>query len=298
MNLVSWIGLILIIELSQCEQSKNSTVALKQQKERQNIKSKEKNSYYTHPPNNFPMLAQITPLNEQNEPVGKSFSGYIYPTSISPFYYPYYSVLCRKEINSKAEDLAGLQSIEQTHLKPLSDNMKELSTMIKHLSSLIIKDTDVDSPSRDMSQLIDENPVEKPKIEEPAPKPFTTPLKENEKAKKKEQLGLNKDWTSGNAQSGVFQCEGVTCPQDAVSCRITEIAIEPTYDEILKTVYCLSGENETLLKIDDKSPNPNKGSSLNSSRTQQRNGAMNMMPPDFVNAMQNLENKMKIFRQF
>lgn len=298
MNLISWIGLILIFELCKCEQSKNRTVASKLQKLSQNKRTEENNSYYTPPPNIFPMLAQITPLNEQNEPFGKSFSGYIYPTSIAPFYYPYYSVLCRKGINSEPEDLAGLQSIEQTHLKPLNDNMKELSDMIKHLSNLIIKDTDVNFPDHDMSQLIDETPVEKPEIEKPTAKPLPTQLKENEKVKKEETPGLNKDWTSENVQSGVFQCEGVTCPQNADSCKITESAIEPTYEEILKTVYCLSGENETLLKIDRKSPNPKKGSSLNSSRTQQRDGVMNKMPPDFAEAMKNLENKMKIFKKF
>lgn len=294
MNLISWICLILLTELSKCDQSENRTVASRRQKKsRQNIESEGKNLYYTPPPNNFPMLAQITPLNEQQEQAGKSFLGYIYhPTSIAPFYYPYYSVLCRKEISSKPEDLAGLQSIEQTHLKPLNDNMKELSEMIKHLSSLIIKDT-----GRDISQSIEETRNEKPTTKEPAPEPLPKPLKENEK-KIEETAGYIQDFTSENVQSGVFQCEGVTCPENSTSCKITEAAIEPTYEEILKTVYCLSGENETLLKIENKIPNPNKGSSLNSSRTQQWNGAMNKMPPEFAKAMQNLENKMKIFTKF
>lgn len=295
MNLISWTCLILIIELSKCDKSENRTVSLRRQKKsRQNIESEGKNSYYTPPLNNFPMLAQITPLNEQQEQVGKSFSGYIYPTSIAPFYYPYYSVLCRKEISSKPEDLAGLQSIEQTHLKPLNDNMKELSDMIKHLSSLIMKDI-----GRDTSQSIEETPDEKPKTKEPTPEPLSPkPLKEIEKTKIEETQGHIQDFTSENVQSGVLQCEGVTCPENSASCKITEAAIEPTYEEILKTVYCLSGENETLLKIDNKIPNPNKGSSLNSSRTQQLNGATNIMPPDFAKAMQNLENKLKIFNKF
>lgn len=94
------------------------------------------------------------------------------------------------------------------------------------------------------------------------------------KAEKKGETG--KDETvkhngNSNIQSDIFQCEGITCPDSANSCKVTETAIEPDYELIKKTISCLSKDNQVVKKEENEFKNPNKGSSLNAMRTYDRN---------------------------
>lgn len=83
---------------------------------------------------NYPLLAQVTPINENSEQISDNFTAYIYPSSISPFHYPYYSVLCHKEKTVDLKPVEEINLLKETHLNPLHEKMNKLSEKIKNLS--------------------------------------------------------------------------------------------------------------------------------------------------------------------
>lgn len=386
-------------------------------------------AYYSPFKPKYPILAKITPLNENNEPVGESYIGYIYPTTVSPSYYPYFSVLCRKENKTEASD-------KEVNLEPLSERMKELNEKMEALSSMFIdkskndrkpiqpageeidksveikpnsgnvismgnnaiiiseeneenKNEDIGSSEENSIDESQSKPTRRPKLpgkhlrmktikvagkeiqvptsewvsdedfasdalvsedENANPSDYKSQLKwpnmPNQPGKQKQpwqskpgnhkppdlsnlpgvrkQPGNNKPadlpgvWkqpvvfnlpgnhvkpnlanlpgqhkkpnlgnlphkglnqnkepqpshqftSNGNVQMHVFQCEGTTCPEEADSCKITEHAVEPRYEEILLTVFCMKGE-QILLKNQNKFDNPSR-SSKDSTRTQNK----------------------------
>lgn len=80
-----------------------------------------------------------------------------------------------------------------------------------------------------------------------------------------------------NEQSKIFQCEGFTCPEQAESCKITDDALEPSYNEVIRTVLCLSKSQIVVSKSEKIMQNPKPGSSLHSSKTYSRDGGKEMM---------------------
>lgn len=246
----------------------------------------------------YPLLAQITPLNEYQQQMSDSFIGYIYSSVISPIYYPYYSVLCRKESKTETNSINDIQMMNEIHLKPLKEKITELNEKMKILTNLF-NDTNLQSKFKQQtiehSSRVPKNYLKDPEIaaypEKSGTKsiekeknllsniqPFTMPPMPNfnlkpqtssDKSFPKTSHNLIKVGPNSNLQINVFQCEGVTCPEQTESCRIVEHAVEPRYEEILMTVFCMSNNN-VLLKAENKYPNPKKGSSKESSRTVDR----------------------------
>jgi hypothetical protein len=58
-----------------------------------------------------------------------------------------------------------------------------------------------------------------------------------------QSLQSNNKTVNSNVQSNIFQCEGVTCPEETTSCKLTVNAIEPKYVKIKRTVFCLSSDS-------------------------------------------------------
>lgn len=89
----------------------------------------------------------------------------------------------------------------------------------------------------------------------------------------------------------------MTCPHQTESCKITEHAKEPIYEEILITVYCFSENEEVLLEVENVIDNPNKGQSLNSVRTFDRHDEVfNNIEEEFDDALKNFD--FKLFDNF
>lgn len=91
----------------------------------------QKPTYYIPFRPSYPILAQISPINENNEKISESFTGYIYPSAVSPLYYPYYSVLCRKSSEGGVSTGNEIERLKEFHLNPLNEKMKEISAKIK-----------------------------------------------------------------------------------------------------------------------------------------------------------------------
>lgn len=85
---------------------------------------------------NYPLLAKVTPINENSDQISDSFTAYIYPSSISPLHYPYYSVLCHKGKTNDLEPIDEINALKKNHLNPLNEKMNELSEKMKNLSDL------------------------------------------------------------------------------------------------------------------------------------------------------------------
>lgn len=224
---------------------------------------------------NSPLLAQITPVNENNDQISDVFTAYIYPSSVSPLLYPYYSVLCQKEPNKYLNNSIG---DFKSHLEPLHEKIKELSEKMKALTNFFNKNATISNE----------------KLEKSTPQPIKS-VKEDDRDDDGEQIE-DSEQVSSNVQTKVLQCDGVTCPESATSCKITDHAIEPHYEEILRTVFCLSSNGDVLNEIEKKIPNPNKGSSLDSSKTVDRNDFYQSMQDEFNSALENFD--FKIFDKF
>lgn len=240
--------------------------------------SSQARSYYSNPfQPNYPLLAEVSPINEKYEQIGNSFISYIYPTSgINSMFYPYYNVLCRKD----KENQKYAESLVNNHLSPLTDKMKDLSAKMKELSNLL-SETNKKQPIVPESSFPfkpEENPGDWNEL-----MPFThnTPDKnvfaEEAHATPEERLPPvsipNRDDAPNNVntQSNIFQCDGLLCPPNTIECKITEHAMEPLYEEVLKTIFCLSSDKTVLLKDDKITEHKNKGSSLNTSKTFSKN---------------------------
>lgn len=222
---------------------------------------------------NYPLLAQITPVNENNDQISDAFTAYIYPSSVSPLLYPYYSVLCQKEPNKYSNSSTG---DFKSHLQPLHEKIKELSEKMKALSDFFNKNATILNEKLEKS-----TPIKN--------------VKEDDKVNDGKQIE-HSEQVSSNVQTNVLQCDGVTCPETATTCKITDHAIEPHYEEILRTVFCLSSTGDVLNKIEKKIPNPNKGSSLDSSRTVDRQDFHQAMQDEFNSALENFD--FKVFDKF
>lgn len=230
-------------------------------------------------------MAKITPVDESGKEISETYFGYIYPTLIAPNYYPFYSVLCKKQVKPFTDSAQQIDEIKEELLTPMNEKMSELSSSLKDLSEVFVEKTteapEIESESSgegSREDLGDSSDTPVISVEGHVDKDDKKPLKEKPLDEKQ-----------SNAQSGVFQCEGVTCPTETQTCKISESAIEPSYEEILKTVFCLSSTKEVLLKSEVKTTNPNKGSSLNSSRSLSRHPAF----PDMKLKMKAIESDFK-----
>lgn len=101
---------------------------------------------------NYPLLAQVTPINENSEQISDSFTAYIYPSSISLFHYPYYSVLCLKNKTSDWKPVDEINSLKKTHLNPLHEKMNELSEKMKNLSNFFNNDLKNEENSNEVDE--------------------------------------------------------------------------------------------------------------------------------------------------
>lgn len=179
------------------------------------------------------------------------------------------------------EDLIRLDSKQ---IFPMNGKMKELNNKMKDFSTLFANN-ELDSSSgaenfQDDSENLQSVPM-------------------NGQAGKSKESKVNKPSPNVNYQTNIFQCEGLTCPAETESCKVSERAIEPEYNEILKTVFCLSKDGKMLLKKEETFGNPNKGSSMSSTRTHSRNEELKMaaqMKDKFDKAIKNF--KTKINKQF
>ena len=262
---------------------------------------------------NYPILAEITPINQQSKQISDTFRGYISPTMISQVYYPYYSVMCEyppkgKENNNKSDK--DIDQLRQEYLQPMHEKMNDLASKLKNLKDLVVDQFSTQqetpttpTPKKEDKPQIEEKPAEEnseheeksEEEEKPAEKPSIklkpklgvtkkpTPIKNDDTPNNKKKIKsptISASKSNVNSQSGVFQCEGLTCPDETQSCKITEHATEPSYVDIVTTVFCLSSDNQVLLQKESTTPNPKKGSSLNNSRTISKNKPANM---DFMN---------------
>lgn len=289
----------------------------------ENLQAVSWNEPIYNPPNtfspNYPILAEITPINERGQQISNTFKGYIYPTSISQVYYPYYSVMCEyqpKRIDNNNDVDKDIKMLTQNHLQPMHEQLNDLAIKLKNLTDLFVEQlttkeevTTTPTPTKEQKSKKEKKTKkeEKPSI---ILSPKLTTSKEaipqtsnysttsgvvtaqtndkisKDKKKKIKSPTVKTGKNTVNVQSNVFQCEGLTCPDEAQSCKITEHATEPDYVDIVKTVFCLSGDGQVLLKKESTTQNPTKGSSLNNSRMLSKNEAdnsdfFNMGMPDF-----------------
>lgn len=219
-----------------------------------------KSIYYSPYQKTPPVLAKITPIDKKNYQIGETFSAYIYTNSKTPNKNPIYSVLCQK--NNSNDNFAQIN-------ESLDEINKKLGNIIRFLNS------------RDSIQ----NQIKSSSKEE----------KENtEDFEHDEDDGFHSENSNSNVQSNIFQCDSVSCPENASKCRVLENSIEPNYEKILKTVLCLSSENKIVHKEEKEMMNPNKGSSLNTSKTYNRdNNHSNDMDSDFKKEMEKFQMSMQ-----
>ena len=216
-------------------------------------KRSNKLTYYSPYQKTLPILAEITPIDKNNARIGETFSAYIYTDSNTSKKNPIYSVLCQK--NNSNDDFAKIN-------ESLDEINKKLEKIVRFLNP------------RDSNQ----NQIK------------SSPKEDSEND---EDDGFHSENSNSNVQSNIFQCESVSCPENATKCKVLENAIEPNYEKILKTVLCLSSENAIVHKEEKEMVNPNKGSSLNTSKTYNRdNNLSNNMDSDFKNEMDKFQMNM------
>jgi hypothetical protein len=269
-------------------------------------------------PNSIPILARVIPVDVNYNQLGNEFIAYVYSTSSVSLVHPSYSTLCTREPIMPSNVYPGnsnsdIETFKQTQLKPLLDKMNELNAFMTKLWNNVNDQNEsmaeVDSDTTEKS--IDSTPKEEetPQFKMPNFPEFTSPLPSSNPIDEEpgEQSGSsnlmqiqitpfhlkNSNHAGGvnvNINSGgIFQCEGVTCPNDAVTCRVTINAIEPEYNELLTTVACLSSDNKVLHQAQSKSENPNKGIDHHVSRTHSRGG----IPRDMAKMQHDFQDKMK-----
>lgn len=89
----------------------------------------------------------------------------------------------------------------------------------------------------------------------------------------------------------------MTCPHQTESCKITEHAKEPDYEEILVKVFCFSKNEKVLLEVENVIGNPNKGQSLDSTRTFDKHDEVyDNIEDEFDTALKNFD--FKLFDNF
>lgn len=233
----------------------------------------------------MPVFAKIIPINFQNKQVGPSFTGYVYSSDVPSFRHQNYKTPCRKETEANTEG-----SSLKPQINELMTNLNELSRKVQTLAELFSLKNKIDATevyeldsqeNNDTSTITDENKATLPEIEiiertETARMPETTTA------------------TNVNTQSQIFQCEGVTCPTATVSCKVVERSVEPTHEKVVKTVFCFDKHGNTIKQVEKRVMNPNKGSSLNSSRTHDNNShaGSSKEKENFQTEMRNFHNQM------
>lgn len=235
-------------------------------------------AYQSFPPvvnyqNSIPILARVIPIDVNNIQLGNEFTAYIYSTSSVSLAHPSYSTLCTRDTIMTQNFLPGsssngdIETFKQTQLKPLLDKMNALSAFMAKLWNK--EDIQIASiPEVNPEEY--ESPTDVA-INKETPNLGTTELGSNHQI---QIVNNNVGAANVNFNKGdIFQCEGVTCPDDSVTCRITINAIEPEYDELLTTVACLSSDNKILQQAQTKSENPNKGIDHHVLQTHSRNGS-------------------------
>jgi hypothetical protein len=70
-----------------------------------------------------------------------------------------------------------------------------------------------------------------------------------------------------NTQSGIFQCEGFTCPANTQHCKIAINSVQPRNDMLRHNVFCMSHDDDMLEEFEKVVQNPNRGSVVNISKT-------------------------------
>lgn len=231
---------------------------------------------------NYPFLAEITPINEHFQRIGDTFRGYVYTISISQSYYPVYSVMCSYPLDDSAKKVdpdLDFDTLRQYYLDPLKEKLNDLAIKMKALTNLFKTQFPESKDAQAPKKII--KPTKEFKIAEPlspkansafGSKPITITRRPKKVKPSKPPPTTN---SNNNVQSNVFQCGGVTCPDESLTCKITEQAIEPSYAEIQETSFCMSSDNNVLLKGESKYPNPNVGSSMSNSKTFTRNEGSN-----------------------
>lgn len=275
--------------------------------------------YYVPYQQNYPILAEITPINQENQKISASFKAYVFPSLVSNKFYPFYSVLCKKEPTLSSLDEGSQKNIEQlkqVYLNPLYEKLKQLNDRIKKLSKLVVNNVIAIESDRDEWQTpkvtlapvqaveLTSTTAKQKETSKPAPfKPFM-PKRPKEIQKppfeKNSRPGEDKSPQNNvNIQSSVFQCGGINCPSFSISCKVVEHAVEPKYDEIVQSVFCMSEENEVLLKDELVIANRNRGSSHDSTKTffKKKEGDIeDIGDGGFKEAMKNMEmNMIKTF---
>lgn len=228
----------------------------------------EKTFYNSMPTNegyiqsDIPVFAKIIPINIQNQQVGPSFTGYIYSSDVPVLPHQNYIPPCSKE---SARNTEGRPGDGEAQIQELMTNFNELSKKVQTLAELVSlkgKIEAVQSYEEDSQENSDTFSTSRHESES------TTPEIENPETTSQPDTTTA---TNVNTQSQIFQCEGVTCPITTVSCKVVERSVEPKNEKVVKTVYCLNEHGNTIRQIEKRIMNPNKGSSLNSSRTHDSN---------------------------
>lgn len=283
------------------------------------INQPQKTSYKPPTQLNYPILARITPINGANLQISQSFRAYIYPKLVSPLHYPYYVALCKPNTDTFSSDFddfgkANAKGTQDPNQKVYVENFHEIEKDFQnqlntkkegwknhHVNSfedinrfnqtqivpMNVKMKELTEKMKDLSTIFTDNAVQSVHIK------LTNPAVTTENYKPKGNKDKERS-PNVNNQSNIFQCEGVTCPTDADSCKVTEHAIEPDYEDIRKTVFCLSKNGQTLLKREETLPNPNMGSSLSSSRTHSKDDELEMaaqMKDEFDEAIKDFKTK-------
>lgn len=243
--------------------------------------------YYVPYQQNYPILAEITPINKENQKISASFKAYVFPTLVSNKFYPFYSVLCKKEpaLSSLDEGLQNnIEQLKKVYLNPLYEKLNQLNDRIKKLSELVVNNVIATESDRDEWQTpkvtlvptsavdLTSTPTKLKETSKPTSfKPFMPQRPKeipNQAFEKNSRPGKNSfSQNNVNVQSSVFQCGGKNCPNLSSSCKVVEHAVEPSYDEIVQSIFCMSKENEVLLKDESVVANPNRGSSHDSTKT-------------------------------
>lgn len=257
---------------------------------------------YNQMQNNFPMLAYIIPINGHMQKISHGFTGYIYPTSVSTFYNPYYTMLCQKDLNSEPTSSSATTERQfgliNNRMTELSENMKNLANIFENkfktpINTAERKERKQPKTSQAPLKSIERTATNQPPISTPPTSPPAVALPPISPNIVQEQVASSED--NVNVQSNVFQCESVKCTKLTESCKVVDRSVEPNHDEIIRSVMCFSRDGDVLKEVDDRFPNPKKGSSMNSSKTYNKNDqtAMAKASEQFNKAMKHFDQQIK-----
>lgn len=232
---------------------------------KRNSLSSSDSTFYSPYQRKLPLLAKITPIDQSDSQVGGTFTSYIYLDSIAPNSYPFYSVLCQKNFT------------KENNFEVLNQKINDMTFKLNKILNLLNYDIKGENKFSERISSFKNKTRTKAILKDDADGFL-------EEALKNEIIG-------NSVQKNIFQCEGVYCPENSESCKITQHAIEPSYEKVLKTVFCLGTDNKILLKAENEVMNPSK-SSLNTSKTVVRNQIQQNIDEKFQNEMENFKTSM------